>query len=234
MAFIIMKTSDSLLPLFVDEWAIVDGTDPNWMKAFEMNGFDSKIFKGKKKVDLQNIAVAMRLNTRKVGNKGNMVEKTIDDLKQDIDKGWSSFFSSKPKPAVVTAAVVSQSADPPFKTMFYHADMNMYECTGCKLSWPAVDVNEKGAVKSSAKCCGCNRTWSKWGVVTDDGKLYDFKGNFKTQLIAPPLQNVSVAASDEEENVPVPETQHNLVIYFKFVSFGAVWRLTIHAADPKQ
>ena len=38
----------------------------------------------------------------------------------------------------------------------------------------------------------------------------------------------------DSESKSVPETQHNLVIYFKFVSFGIVWKLTAHATDPKQ
>ena len=33
-------------------------------------------------------------------------------------------------------------------------------------------------------------------------------------------------------DVPVPETLHNLVIYFKFCLFGTVWGHTAHATDP--
>ena len=38
-----------------------------------------------------------------------------------------------------------------------------------------------------------------------------------------------VDAADDSE----PETQHNLVIYFKFCLFGTVWGHTAHATDPR-
>ena len=208
MVFLILKVEGGIIPVFVDGWAVVDTTSSDCWTPLIMTGFDSKIFKGLRKDDVMNIALNMRLDATKMNKKGSgFTDKTVEELKTTIEKGWGSFFKTVPRQPSSSATVPpSSSAVPPsssasssfeaaalptFKTMFYHLDQNMYECTLCKVSWQKVEIaGESSIVKNSAKCQGCARTWCKWGVVTEDGKLYDFKGNYKSQLIDPPMKKL--------------------------------------------
>ena len=93
MAFIIAKMSDGIVPIYISCWAIIDFTKPDWNLDFVMSGFDSKIFKGMKKDELQNIVLRMRLAGTKMNVKHKSVDKTMAEMKDTIEKGWGKTTS---------------------------------------------------------------------------------------------------------------------------------------------
>jgi hypothetical protein len=155
MVFIIANIAGSVLPLFVDGWAAIDFTTPNWHDQFQMNSFNDKIFKGLKKDELHYIGHRMRLKLDKTNEKGKTSSKTIPEMKETIKAGWSGYFSGN---TATTSTFEVSTEEPKVETKKYDGMKNfgeMMECFKCGRGWP----NTQGF-----KCGVCHRTWTPHGI----------------------------------------------------------------------
>jgi hypothetical protein len=150
MAFIIAKMPDGVAPLYISCWAITDFTKSDWNLDFVMSAFDSKIFKGMKKDELQNIVAHMRLEGTKMNVKRKEVDKTIAEMKDTIEQGWDKYFGG----ITTTTTTTTTTTAPKMKGM--HNSGQMMECYECGIGWS----NTQGY-----ECSICLRSWTRLGLT---------------------------------------------------------------------
>jgi hypothetical protein len=148
MVFIIAKIAGTVMPLFIDGWAVVDFSDVNWHVPFHMTGFNDKVLKGLKKDELHHIGYRMHLKLDKTNDKGKTTSKTIAEMRSTIESGWSGYFAAPKFDAPAPEAVV-----PKQKGMFNHG--SMIECFECGRMWPS---------NQGVECSVCHRIWTRQGI----------------------------------------------------------------------